>query len=62
LTGTKAGPIGKGFKSTVVDNGNGTFTAGNLTTYSMNFALQLGCIFDVSFELLTSEGDTVAVG
>jgi hypothetical protein len=47
LIKTKSGPIGKGFKTLVTDNGNATFTAGNLKTFSRNFALQLGCHFDV---------------
>jgi hypothetical protein len=43
----KKGPIGEGLKTTVQDNGDSTFTAGNLTTFSRNFAIQLGCLFDV---------------
>jgi hypothetical protein len=43
----KKGPIGEGLKTSVQDNGDGTFTAGNLTTFSRNFAIQLGCLFDV---------------
>jgi hypothetical protein len=43
----KKGLIGECFKTTVVDNGDSTFTAGNLTTFSRSFALQLGCLFDV---------------
>jgi hypothetical protein len=51
LIGTKAGPIGVGFQKQVMDNGNGTFTAGNLTTPIRSFALQLGCLFDVRHHL-----------
>jgi hypothetical protein len=43
----KKGPIGEGIKTSVRDNGDSTFTAGNLTTFSRSFALQLGCLFDV---------------
>jgi len=42
----KKGPYGEGIKTLVMDNGDSTFTAGNLTTYSRSLALQLGCLFD----------------
>jgi hypothetical protein len=45
--GIKKGPIGEGLKTMVQDNGDSTFTAGNLTTFSRNFAIHLGCLFDV---------------